>query len=291
VRPALSRSAIDRAAERRPGAAWLDDDTLRVLVIDEQGRALVEERDDGPHLLFTDRGADAPQFFLGIDADGATCAATVGELAPRIGARPLGLREVGALLGDRDAGLLTHAVALANWHATHTHCPRCGDRTEPDLGGHVRRCVRDRSEHFPRVDPAVIMLVQDGRDSCVLGRQPSWPARRFSTLAGFVEPGEAAELAVVREVAEEVGLHVTDVVFRASQPWPFPSSLMLGFRARAIDTDLVVDGSELAEARWFSRAELVRAVHREDVILPPPVSIAWQLITDWLAESPGNAGD
>jgi NAD+ diphosphatase len=230
-------------------------------------------------LAFTDDVE--PQFFLGVDVEGVAYAAAVGDLKPRIDARPMDLRGVGALLDDRDAGLLTHAVALANWHATHTHCPRCGAPTEPALGGAVRRCPADGSEHFPRVDPAVIMLVHDGDDRCVLGRQASWPPGRFSTLAGFVEPGEAAELAVVREVAEEVGLRVTDVEFRASQPWPFPSSLMLGFWARAVDDTLTVDGAELAEARWLSRDQ----VRREEVVLPPPVSIAWRLITDWLDAS------
>jgi NAD+ diphosphatase len=130
------------------------------------------------------------------------------------------------------------------------------------------------------------MLVHDGADRCVLGRQPSWPAGRFSTLAGFVEPGEAAEVAVAREVAEEVGLHVTDVRFEASQPWPFPSSLMLGFTARAVDEDITIDGDELAEARWFTRDELRRYVESQEV-LPPPVSIAWRLITDWLSGAEG----
>jgi NAD+ diphosphatase len=126
------------------------------------------------------------------------------------------------------------------------------------------------------------MLVHDGGDRCVLGRQPIWPPGMYSTLAGFVEPGEAAEVAVAREVLEEVGLHVTDVHFEASQPWPFPASLMLGFTARAIDDDITIDGSELDEARWFTRDELHRYVARGEV-LPPPVSIAWRLITDWLA--------
>jgi NAD+ diphosphatase len=228
--------------------------------------------------------ASNPEFFLGVGDDGTAYAATVGTLPPRIGARPLDLREVGALLDDRDAGLLTHAVALANWHRTHVRCPRCGAETVPALGGHVRRCGADQSEHFPRTDPAVIMLVHDGADRCVLGRQPAWPHSMFSTLAGFVEPGEAAEAAVAREVAEEVGLHVTDVRFQASQPWPFPSSLMLGFTARAVDEEIVLSGAELAEARWFTRAELSRG-DSDDVRLPPPVSIAWRLITDWLSNS------
>jgi NAD+ diphosphatase len=280
--PALSRSAVDRAAHLRVDDAWRSLPNLRILVIDEHGRALIDEDGERPRLMLNDSGDSAPEFFLGVDEDGMAYAAAVGELPRRIGARPLSLLEVGALLDDRDAGLFTHTVALVNWHAAHPRCARCGAATEPALGGHVRRCPDDGSEHFPRTDPAVIMLVHDGADSCVLGRQPSWPPNRFSTLAGFVEPGESAELAVAREVAEEVGLHVTDVMFRASQPWPFPSSLMLGFFARATDTELRVDTSELAEASWFSRDQLTRAVEKEDVLLPPPVSIAWRLITDWL---------
>ncbi|MDX6287769.1 MAG: diphosphatase [Frankiales bacterium] len=280
--PALSRFGVDRSAHLRVDEAWRTHTPMNVLIIDEQARALVDETDAVPRLVFVDPADATPEFFLGVDSDDAAYSAAVVPLPRRIGTRPLGLREVGALLNDRDAGLLTHAVALANWHATHVRCPRCGAETEPALGGHVRRCVADGSEHFPRTDPAVIMLVHDGGDRCVLGRQPIWPPGMYSTLAGFVEPGEAAEVAVAREVLEEVGLHVTDVHFEASQPWPFPASLMLGFTARAIDDDITIDGSELDEARWFTRDELHRYVARGEV-LPPPVSIAWRLITDWLA--------
>ena len=285
--PALARSAVDRAAHRRTDDAWLADrwadPATRVLVVDA-GRALVDEDGPAPALVLRtphEVDASAERYFLGVDDDVAYFA-VLAPLAPKIGARPMDLREVGALLGERDAGLLVHAVGLANWHAAHTHCARCGTPTEVVLGGHVRRCPADGSEHFPRTDPAVIMLVHDGADRCVLGRQPSWPPGFYSTLAGFVEPGESAEMAVAREVAEEVGLTVTDVEFRASQPWPFPSSLMLGFVARATDAELTVDTAELADARWFSRDELRRAVEREEVRLPPPVSIAWHLVTDWL---------
>jgi NAD+ diphosphatase len=146
--------------------------------------------------------------------------------------------------------------------------------------GWSRLCPADGSEHFPRTDPAVIMLVHDGADRCVLGRQASWPPGRYSILAGFVEPGESAEAAVAREVAEEVGLTVTDVRYAGSQPWPFPSSLMLGFTALAVGgrTLKMVDG-ELADARWVSREEIRRG---EVVALPPPVSIAYRIIADWL---------
>jgi NAD+ diphosphatase len=226
--------------------------------------------------------ADAPpgeRLYLGHDEE-ASYFAVAGPVTRRIGAQPRGLREVGALLDDRDAGLLVHAVGLTNWHATHPHCARCGAPTVVAKGGSIRRCTADGSEHFPRTDPAVIMLVTDGADRCVLGRQAIWPAGRFSTLAGFVEPGESAEQAVVREVQEETGLVVRDVVYRGSQPWPFPASLMLGFRAVCDGDDSPVprDG-ELEDARWFTREELRT---QKGALLPTPVSIAWRLITDWL---------
>jgi NAD+ diphosphatase len=280
--PALSRATVDRDAALRDdegalAAAWT---SARVLVVDD-GRALVA--DDGPELVLVD-AADAPdgdRFYLGRDGS-ASYFAVAATLPRRLGARPQGLREVGALLGDRDAGLLVHAVGLANWHATHPHCARCGAPTESAKGGAVRRCTADGSEHFPRTDPAVIMLVTDGADRCVLGRQPIWPTGRYSTLAGFVEPGESAEHAVVREVAEETGIVVRDVTYRGSQPWPFPASLMLGFRAGCdADAQPQPRDGELEDARWFSKDEL-RAGGQ--LLLPTPVSIAWHLITDWLDE-------
>jgi NAD+ diphosphatase len=256
-----------------------------VLVVSE-GRALV----DGTDLVLVD-AAEAPEgdrLYLGSEA-GQSYFAVAADLPRRLGAKPQSLRDVGAVLSDRDAGLLVHAVGLSNWHATHVRCPRCGEPTEAVKGGSVRRCVADGSEHFPRTDPAVIMLVTDGADRCVLGRQPVWPPGRFSTLAGFVEPGESAEQAVVREVAEEVGLPVRDVRYTGSQPWPFPASLMLGFTA-VCDGDLeprAADG-ELDDARWFSRDELRGASlwngREAAVMLPTPVSIAYRLITDWVEQ-------
>ena len=278
--PALSRSTVDRDAARREDDAALAEawTTAKVLVVDN-GSALVA--DDGPSLVLVD-AADAPEgdrLYLGREGDTSYFAVS-GSLSRRLGARPLGLREVGALLPDRDAGLLVHAVGLTNWHATHPCCARCGARTEVARGGSIRRCPADGSEHFPRTDPAVIMLVTDGADRCVLGRQAIWPAGRYSTLAGFVEPGESAEQAVVREVREETGLQVRDVTYRGSQPWPFPASLMLGFRAVCdADAEVTPQDGELEDARWFSKDEL-RAQTR--TLLPTPVSIAWRLITDWL---------
>ena len=201
------------------------------------------------------------------------------------GVRPAGLREAAALLGDRDAGLFTHAVALANWHVSHTHCPRDGTPTQPIAAGHARRCPTDGSEHFPRIDPAVIMLVTDPDDRCLLARNKRWPERRVSVLAGFVEPGESAEQAVTREVAEETWIVVSQVRYMGSQPWPMPQSLMLGFRAVASGPlDLRVDDEEIAEAHWFSRDELRAALAADEILLPPPVSIAHQLIQSWYGE-------
>jgi NAD+ diphosphatase len=204
--------------------------------------------------------------------------------------RAAGLRQAAPLLSDRDAGMMTHAVALANWHATHTHCPRDGTPTVPRSAGHSRRCPADDSEHFPRVDPAVIMLVTDDRDRCLLARNRQWPPHRVSILAGFVEPGESAELAVLREVGEETGLAVDSVRYVGSQPWPMPQSLMLGFRARARGGQRIqVDEHEIAEAGWYSREELRAAVASREVLLPPPVSIAHRIIESWFGEPlPGS---
>ena len=201
------------------------------------------------------------------------------------GLRPADLREAAALLNDRDAGLFTHGVALANWHATHTHCPRCGTPTVTVAAGHAQRCPADGSEHFPRIDPAVIMLVTDPDDRCLLARNRRWPERRVSILAGFVEPGESAEQAVAREVGEETGITVARVRYVGSQPWPMPQSLMLGFRASAAgDLELQVDDDEIAEAHWFSRDELRSALASREILLPPPVSIAHRLIESWYGE-------
>jgi NAD+ diphosphatase len=200
---------------------------------------------------------------------------------PAAGA-PATLRDVGAVLSDRDAGLLTTAVALESWHATHRHCPACGSVTTVAEGGAVRVCPVDGTLQHPRVDPAVIMAVVDDDDRLLLAHQARWPARRFSTLAGFVEPGESLEQAIVREVHEETGVTVTATTYLGSQPWPFPRSLMLGFVARAATTAITEDEVEISEARWFSRSALHTAAATGDIVLPPPVSIARRLIEHWL---------
>jgi len=167
----------------------------------------------------------------------------------------LSLRTDGAWLNALDGEALATATALGNWHAAHRHCPRCGTQTTPANAGWTRRCPADASEHFPRTDPAVIMAVLDPDDRLLLARHPSWPAGRLSVLAGFVEPGESLAMAVAREVHEEVGVVCRDIRYLGDQPWPFPASLMLGFEARTDDPTLHVDGTEIAEAHWVTRAE------------------------------------
>ncbi len=191
------------------------------------------------------------------------------------------LREAGAELGDTDAGVLTSAVALANWHARHPFCPRCGSPTTPAQGGWVRVCQEDGGEHHPRTDTAIIVAVVDDEERILLGRGPHWPQGRMSVLAGFVEAGESLEAAVTREVHEEVGLQVRELAYRGNQPWPFPASLMIGFTARTSQTQLRLDPEEIAEAAWFSRGELAWSVRSGALALPPRVSIARRLVEDW----------
>jgi NAD+ diphosphatase len=285
---ALSRGTVDRVTEKRTDPAWLDaawaDPRTQVLVVSD-GRALMRLDDERAELVFVSPQA-APagtRFLLGQDADGTVYfGVSAGLPAALDGVRAGSLREAGALLGDRDAGLFTHAVALANWHDTHTHCPLDGTPTIVDPGGHSTRCPKDGTEHFPRTDPAVIMLVTDPDDRALLARNAAWPGRRVSILAGFVDPGESAEQAVIREVAEETSITVTNVSYLGSQPWPMPRSLMLGFRADApAGQQIAVDHEELAEAYWFSRAGLLAAVEAREIALPPPVSIARHIIEDW----------
>jgi NAD+ diphosphatase len=192
------------------------------------------------------------------------------------------LREAAATLPQGEGGLAAYASALLAWHRTHPHCARCGARTAPAQAGHVRRCPSCGTTHYPRTDPVVIMLVEDG-DRLLLGRKPSWPAGRYSALAGFVEHGESLEEAVSREVAEEAGVEVDDVRYLASQPWPFPASLMLGFVARYASGEANPRDAELDDVRWFTRPELEAAVAgRGDVDVPPPLAIARRLIDAWL---------
>ena len=286
---AMSRSVLDRAAERRS-----DPDLLGSLVADPSTRVLAlvgdaAEVGEGPAgtglLLRPPVPADATRLglFLGSDGDGAAYLAVIADAADDGDARDLRtLRQVGAELGDLDASLLATGLGLANWHRAHTHCPRCGAPTRPEQAGWLRRCTEDGSEHYPRTDPAVIMSVVDAEDRLLMARGAGWGEGRYSVLAGFVEPGETLEAAVAREVREEVGVQVTDVRFLGDQPWPFPTSIMLGFTARALGTELTLQDSEIADARWFTREGLLAEVAEGVLFTSPRLSISRWLVEHWL---------
>ncbi len=240
---------------------------------------------DRPRLVAADELPGGLELvLLGVDGDGrAIFAADPGEAVP--GERR-GLRELAPVISQADGGMIAHAVALLNWHRRHRFCANCGARSESREAGHIRQCPACGTDHHPRTDPVVIMLVCDG-DRAVLGRQAHWPAGRYSALAGFVEPGESLEEAVAREVREECGARVTDVRYRSSQPWPFPTSLMLGFHARWTAGEPAVGDGELEDVRWFTRDEIAGG----GVRLPPPEAIARRLIDEWLGrEAPGAPG-
>jgi len=234
----------------------------------------------------------AEPVFLGRDGETAVFAADLSHL-PEAEAETLAaahgafedLRAVGPLMPRRNGAILAYARGLLYWHRRHRFCGICGSPTVSAQAGHVRRCTNADcgTEHFPRTDPAVIMLVHDG-ERCVLGRQKIWPPGMHSTLAGFVEPGESLEEAVAREVYEEVGLTVSTVTYESSQPWPFPSSIMLGFRATCAHAPMRFATDEIESAAWFTRAALRASPEDESFRLPRRDSIARRLIEDWLAE-------
>ena len=192
------------------------------------------------------------------------------------------LRELGGTLDEFHLGISMHATALSNWHRTHPHCARCGAETASTLGGSVRVCVKDQSQHHPRTDSAVIVLVKDKDDRILLGHQPIWPDGRFSTFAGFLEPGETFEQCVEREVFEESGVKVNEIKYLGSQPWPFPASIMIAFSAVVDDPSTAkADGVEIAEVRWFTRDELKSSVADGSLLLPPTISVARKMIAMW----------
>ncbi len=282
-------SALDRADHIRMDADKLNaamDWRARLLKLDGLEPVLTPEaRLDWGTLA--DAGPDSELVFLGL-LEGKACFAEVspaliGSVAP---AYPRLWAALSALPQDELAAYGT-ARAVVDWHARHRFCARCGSATKLAKGGWQRNCTNDacKAEHFPRVDPVTIMLVEhDGR--LLLGRQPRFPPRRLSALAGFVEPGESIEEAVAREVLEEAGVQVRDVTYVASQPWPFPSSLMIGCHSHALTDQLQIDTNELDEADWFTRAEVEAAMRDEPdarFIAPPPQAIAHHLIKWWLA--------
>jgi NAD+ diphosphatase len=195
------------------------------------------------------------------------------------------LRAIGSFLSPRDIGLAVHAQGLANWHSKHPRCSLCGGPTVVVLAGAVRRCPADQSEHYPRTDSAIIVLIKNDKDQILLGRQKVWPKYRFSTFAGFVEPGESFEHCVIREVKEEAGVELTKINYLGSQPWPFPASLMIAFEAITNTPELArPDGDEIEEIRWFSREDMKSAILDKSLILPFEISVARQMINAWYGD-------
>ncbi len=289
---------LDRAPHRRRDEAWLQkrlqDPASAILPLWRGLPLIVEAAEPAPALLGGGEAAaivlGAEWALLGLTGERAVFAldlSTAQSEAPDLGrwGRFVDLRQVGPLLAASDAALVAYARALMLWHQRHRFCGTCGAPTRLAEGGHQRRCTNEgcAATHFPRTDPAVIMLVASG-DKALLGRQRDWPPGRHSTLAGFVEPGESLEEAVAREVMEEVGVPVGEIRYHSSQPWPFPASIMLGFTAEALDERLTIDPDEIDSAAWFTRQELKASPEDERLTLPRRDSIAYRLIRDWIEE-------
>ena len=292
----LSRAGVDRAAHRRADETWqerrLADSTTRLLWV-AGGAAGVLESESGVELVFSSPAqlpSSTELSFLGVDEfDRAYFSAHVENQSDApVQADWKSLREVGRSLSDIDAGLLVTAVALGNWRAATRCCAKCGGEVVSQHGGWSLRCITDEVDHFPRTEPAVIVLVRDQDDQALLGRHVNWPPGLVSTFAGFVEAGESAEAAVRRELTEETGVVIADhldaVQYLGSQPWPFPASLMLGYHAWAKETTIKVDETEIAEANWYSRDELRAACASGEIKLPSSISISRRLIERWYGE-------
>jgi len=273
---AFDRTQHDRAGHLRKDDAWRTRD-VRVMVIG--GEHVATDGGAGVRWLSLDEAPEGEWIFLGIK-DGVRYAAVMVDRVPDELA-PVSLRMLGPTMAPDEASLGVHAVGIARWHEHHRFCANCGQPTDPAEAGHVRICPACGTHHFPRTDPAVIMLITDGDDRALLGRGQQWPEGRFSTLAGFVEPGESLDDAVRREVLEEVGIQVGEVTYAGSQPWPFPSSLMLGFFGQALTSDITIDENEIAEARWFTRDDVTQMTAANEMLLPPNVSISRWLLQKW----------
>jgi NAD+ diphosphatase len=286
---------LDRASELRSDEAALDRLWSAAKIIRVSDSKLAT---DGTSLRFLTATeveklisaqifTEGNKYFLGIDPAStiAYFAWDCDEVGKEVGESSEGLaslRELGATLDEFHLGISMHAIALSNWHRSHPHCSRCGAETVSTLGGSVRVCVKDQSQHHPRTDSAVIVLVKDKEDRILLGHQPIWPDGRFSTFAGFLEPGETFEQCVVREVFEESGVKVQDIKYLGSQPWPFPASIMIAFSAVVEDPSTAkADGVEITEVRWFSRGELKTSVADGSLLLPPTISVARKMIAMW----------
>jgi len=286
----LAADPHDRVGERRADQAWLDaawaDPGTRVLVV--AGTRVRPVAEALQWVAPADAPGDGVRVLLG-EREGRVWFALVLDPGEADSDDWVGLRGLlPYLAGDavEQAPLVFHAIGLAEWLFATRHCPRCGGHLEVRMAGHELECVECHRRQFPRTDPAVIMAITRGEpgaddEALLLGRQDAWPPGRYSTLAGFLEPGETLEDAVRREVAEETGVLVGDVSYFGNQPWPLPASLMLGFLGRASADSIAVDGREIQDARWFTRADLEREAEAGTLVLPGGVSISRSLVEHW----------
>jgi NAD+ diphosphatase len=306
---ALARSLLDRAAHLRTSDQTLDELFANAKIFQvNQGKFIWSDGASQPEqatqpsqnksassaggLIYLDPNSTvikspefaasvAERFFLGLAPNGQPFFA-INAPFPEGTENLVSLRDVGTLLSDLEIGAVMHAVALANWHDVHPRCARCGEPTISILGGSTRKCPACEAEHYPRTDSAVIVLVRDREDRILLGRQKIWPAKRFSTFAGFLEPGETFEQCVEREVFEEAGVKVSQMQYLGSQPWPFPASIMIAFSAVVEDPSTAkADGVEITEVRWFSRDDLKKSIADGSLLLPPTISVARKMIAMW----------
>lgn len=297
-------SRIDRAGELRVNQESLDQLWQRAQILQiAEGRiaaadsklSLINAEQVAAHIAahtFT----EGSRYFLGLDLQSKApffawdteWVGTIDDEVKEVGFSTV--REIGSLLSEQELEISLHAMGLSNWHRAHPRCPRCGGATRVDLGGAARTCDADGSQHHPRTDSAVIVLVKDRSDRILLGHQPIWPEGRFSTFAGFLEPGETFEQCVAREVLEESAVVVTELNYLGSQPWPFPASIMIAFEAVTDNPERAQgDGQEITEVKWFTRAELMAAAKDGSLLLPPSISVARKMIERWLGESaPGG---
>ncbi len=285
-RYAFQHVGLDRAEHLREDPAALDAawPSATVLVIDASGQIHCAGAEDAPEFTRGEScSASRPETasFLGLDENGGAWFALPSDGLNELGPVCLDLRSAGSRWPTRDAAVFAQARGLLHWQSRNRFCGLCGSALVLERAGFCARCSACRTEHYPRTDPAIIVAVSDG-ERLLLGRQASWPEKRWSVLAGFMEPGESLEQTVVREVMEESGVRVRSSQYVGSQPWPFPAALMLGFHAEA-DPQPAVAGAELQDARWFTAAELREGAATREVLLSPRLSISRWLIEDWLA--------
>ena len=299
----FSHNPLNRFSEMRPDEAYMQQlwqqqemrvlvvhDTLSLLQETASGKqaALLKGQETGelaklaPVHVYLGSEKGVPYFALGVEGMQEALPALLGESYLLADLRTSALE-----LPQPDGALLAYARGMVHWNLRHRFCPNCGSLTRSTHAGHVRECTNEACgrHHFPRTDTAIIVIISEG-DACLLGRQAAWPEGMYATIAGFLEPGETLEQAVAREAKEETGVELQEISYHSSQPWPFPSSIMVGFRATARSRDIYTENDELEDARWFTRSEIAAGLQDGTLRLPPQISISYRLIRDWYNSDP-----